>query len=100
MKVSEFFKVITTRPLNALNKISIAEIAQYTNIEGIKSKDPIADAEDILRKEWIFEIDAGHKLNHLDANGARLVFKDGSTLSFLIKKTQKEYTFNFRSYFV
>lgn len=100
MKVSEFFKVITTRPLNALNKISIAELAQYSDIGGIKSNNPIADAEAILRKEWIFEIDADHKLNHLDGNSARLVFKDGSTLSFLVKKTHKEYTFNFRPYFV
>jgi hypothetical protein len=84
MKICEAFKVSTTRPLSALNKVSIAELAQFTHTE-ICDKYPVAVAEDTIRKEWNFEVEHYHDLNHLDFKKAILWFKDGSSLTF---KTQ------------
>ena len=69
MKISEAFKVSTTRPLNALNVVSIAELAQYTPTE-ICDKYPVAVAENTIRKEWNFEVEHYHDLNYLDFNKA------------------------------
>ena len=81
MKISEAFNVATTRPLNALNVVSIAELAQFTPTE-ICGKYPIAVAEDTIRKEWNFEVEHYHDLNYLDFNKAVVWFKDGSSLTF------------------
>ena len=81
MKISEVFDVATTRPLSALNKVSIAELAQFTHTK-ICDKYPVAVAEDAIREEWNFEVDHYHDLNHLDFNKAVVWFKDGSSLTF------------------
>ena len=81
MKISEVFDVATTRPLSALNKVSIAELAQYIPFK-LCNKYPVAVAEDTIRKEWIYEVDHYHDLNHLDFNKAVVWFKDGSSLTF------------------
>lgn len=84
MQIASTFKVQTTRPLNALNSVSIAELAQFTNFD-TDGRFPVADAENTLRREWAFEIETLHDLNHLDAKKAVLWFKDGSTLTFTRK---------------
>jgi hypothetical protein len=85
MKISELFNVTTTRPLHALNKVSIAELAQFTPTK-ICDKYPVAVAEDTIREEWNFEVDHYHDLNHLDFNKAVVWFKDGSSLTFKSKR--------------
>lgn len=84
-KISEAFKVQTTRPLDNLNAVSIAELAQFTAFTS-DNQFPVADAENALRKEWAFEVDANHSLNHLDFKKAVLWFLDGSTLTFQVGK--------------
>jgi hypothetical protein len=79
-KIADTFNVKTTRPLNALNSVSIAELAQFTRFE-TDGRFPVADAESTLRREWAYEVDAMHDLNHLDMKKAVLWFKDGSTLT-------------------
>lgn len=81
MKISEAFHVTTYRPLNALDKVSVAELAQFTPTK-ICTKYPVAVAEDTIREEWNFEVDHYHDLNYLDFNTAIIWFKDGSTLIF------------------
>lgn len=87
VKIADQFAVVTTRPLNALHKVGIAELAQFTHFPADRVF-AIANAELAVRKEWSWEIDADHDLNHLTINDARVVFKDGSTLSFKTKKKQ------------
>jgi hypothetical protein len=85
VRISDVFKVATTRPLNALDKVSIAELAQFTPTK-ICVKYPVAVAEDTIREEWNFEVDHYHDLNYLDQNRAVVWFKDGSSLSFTKRK--------------
>jgi hypothetical protein len=83
-KIADTFKVVTTRPLNALNSVSIAELAQFTLVPtgGVF---PVADADITVRKEWRWEVDEGHGLERLTFKDACIVFKDGSTLTFKTK---------------
>jgi hypothetical protein len=81
MKISEAFAVSITRPLDALDTVSIAELAQFTPTK-ICDKYPIAVAEDAIREEWNFEVEHYHDLNYLDFNKAMIWFKDGSSLTF------------------
>lgn len=86
-KIAEEFKVVTTRPLNALDKVGIAELAQYTVVPtgGVF---PVADADITIRNEWWWEVDEGHGLERLTFEDACIVFKDGSTLTFKAKKVK------------
>lgn len=84
-KISEQFRVVTTRPLDALNSIGIAELAQYTQFP-VGGVFPIADADITIRNEWRWEVDEGHGLERLTFEDACIVFKDGSTLTFKKKK--------------
>lgn len=83
-KIADTFKVVTTRPLDALNSVSIAELAQFTLVPtgGVF---PVADADITVRKEWRWEVDEGHGLERLTFKDACIVFKDGSTLTFKTK---------------
>lgn len=85
MKISEAFKVTTTRPINALNVVGIAELAQFTDFPagGVFS---VADADITIRNEWRFEVDDGHGLERLTFKDACVYFKDGSSLTFSVKK--------------
>ena len=85
MKISEAFKVTTTRPLNALNVVGIAELAQFTDFSA-GGVFPVADADITIRNEWRFEVDDGHGLERLTFKDACVVFKDGSSLTFSVKK--------------
>lgn len=84
-KIADVFKVTTTRPLNALDRVSIAELAQFTPTE-ICNRYPVAVAEHSVLEEWLLEVDHDHDLNYLDFNRAVVWFKDGSSLTFQTKK--------------
>lgn len=84
MKIADAFKVTTTRPLNALDVVGIAELAQFTEFP-VGGVFPVADADITIRNEWRWEVDDGHGLEQLTFKDARVVFKDGSTLSFRVK---------------
>jgi hypothetical protein len=81
VQLSEVFNVTTTRPLDALDKVSIADLARFTPFQ-LCDKYPIAVAEDTIREEWNFEVEHYHDLNHLDFDKAVVWFKDGSSLTF------------------
>ena len=83
-KIADEFRVVTTRPLNALNSVGIAELAQFTFVP-IGGVFPVADADITVRKEWRWEVDEGHGLERLTFKDACIVFKDGSTLTFKTK---------------
>lgn len=84
MKLVDMFNVTTTRPLNALNVVGIAELAQFTDV-GYNTRLPCMEAEQDIRKEWSWEVDKEHEMNELSFNWARIVFKDGSMLKFEVK---------------
>jgi len=84
-KIADTFKVVTTRPLDALNSVGIAELAQYT-VFPTGGVFPVADADITIRNEWRWEVDEGHGLERLTFQDACIVFKDGSTLTFKTKK--------------
>ena len=84
-KIADTFKVVTTRPLDALDKVGIAELAQYT-VFPTGGVFPVADADITIRNEWRWEVDEGHGLERLTFQDACIVFKDGSTLTFKTKK--------------
>jgi hypothetical protein len=77
MKISEAFKVTTTRPLNALDKVGIAELVQYTNFDPKEAITKAVSADRAIRKEWSWEI-KDTDLNRLDFKGLQIGFKDGS----------------------
>lgn len=83
MKISNAFKVTTTRPLDALDKVGIAELAQFTNVD-LSGKYKVADAFNTIQDEWSFEV-LPSDLEFLDLHGARVLFKDGSSLTFKVK---------------
>jgi len=76
-KISEVFKVITTRPLNALDKVGIAELAQFTpfNLHDF----PFSAAWQALVNEWNFEYNPRDD-KYQTMNGLMMFFKDGSSL--------------------
>jgi len=83
MKLDKAFKITTTRPLNALDKVGIAELAQFTDVD-VSGKYKVADAFNKLYAEWSFEV-LDSDLEFLDLHGARILFKDGSSLTFKVK---------------
>lgn len=82
-KISDHFKVQFTRPLNNLSAVSIAELAQFTTFYS-DGRFILADAVETLHREWAYETDTDHELNHLDFDEAVVWFKDGSSLSFQV----------------
>lgn len=86
MKIAEYFTITTTRPLTALDKVGIAELAQFLPFDPSSNVTSVAAAFDELVKEYKWERDAEHGLEYLDWNHARMVFKDGSTLSYKVKR--------------
>lgn len=82
MKISEVFKVETTRPLSALNKVSIAELAQFTRF---KLHDfPFSAAWEALMNEWKFEYEMRDD-EFQTMSGLKMFFKDGSSLALARK---------------
>lgn len=80
-RVCEAFKsVVTVRPLDALNSVSIAELAQFTLFDPASSLTKAAAAFDTLQGEWSWEY-MPHDLEFLDWKGLRIYFKDGSSLA-------------------
>jgi hypothetical protein len=79
VKLADFFKVVITRPLNSLDKVSIAELAQFTEFDPKEGITMFASADLTLRREWPFEI-KDTDLNNFDFNSLYLCFKDGSHL--------------------
>lgn len=82
MKISEAFKVTTTRPLNALTKVGIAELAQFTPFT-LHSM-PFAAAWQALVNEWKFEYDMSDS-EYQTMSGLLMFFKDGSSLKLKVK---------------
>lgn len=80
MKISEYFRVTTSRPLNALDKVSIAELAQYTDFDPCAGITTMSSADQALRSEWKWEI-KDTDLNFLDFKALQIWFKDGSSIS-------------------
>ncbi len=75
-------KFETTRPLDALDKVGIADLAIYTPMG---QADTAQAVDQVLRAEWQWEIDHGHGLEFLDWRKGRIVFKDGSMITFKAK---------------
>lgn len=82
VRLSEVFKVSTTRPLSALDKVSIAELAQFTHFA--LHDLPFAGAWVALLKEWHFEYDMRDD-EYQTMSGLRMFFKDGSSLTLMRK---------------
>ena len=78
MKISEVFKVSTTRPLDALNKVGIAELAQFTHFT--LHDFPFSAAWQALMKEWTFEYDMRDD-EYQTLSGLKMFFKDGSSIT-------------------
>lgn len=78
MKISEVFKVTTTRPLNALNSVGIAELAQFTPIT-LHSM-PFSAAWQTLVNEWKFEYNPRDD-EYQTMSGLSMFFKDGSSIT-------------------
>jgi hypothetical protein len=79
MKICEVFLVEYSRPLNALDKVSIAELVQFTHFDPNESVTTAAAADRSIREEWKFEVD-DHELNFLDWRSLQIFFKDGSSI--------------------
>lgn len=86
-KIADMYNIKTSRPIEALDKVSIAELAQYTEFDEI-AKYPLAEAYSSLMAQWPFEIDktseTAYFLSHLDFTSARVFFNDGSCLMFSV----------------
>lgn len=78
MKISEVFKAVTTRPLDALNVVGIAELAQFTNF--VPHDFPFSAAWQALVNEWKFEYDMRDN-EYQTMSGLQMFFKDGSSLT-------------------
>jgi hypothetical protein len=72
--------------LNALDKVGIAELAQFLTFDPSSSVTPTAAAYDELAKEYKLERDMENCVEFLAWKHAKMVFKDGSTLAFNIKR--------------
>jgi len=77
VRLSEVFKVETTRPLSALDKVGIAELAQFTHFQ--LSDYPLAAAWEALMNEWKLEYDMRDD-EFQTMTGLQMFFKDGSSL--------------------
>ena len=82
VRLSEVFKVSTTRPLSALDKVSIAELAQFTHFT--LHDFPFAGAWSALMNEWKFEYDTRDDEYQM-MSGLKMFFKDGSSLTLARK---------------
>lgn len=83
--VKNTLKVETSRPLNALDKVGIAELAQFTRFDPNSHITVCAAADEAIRKAFDWEL-ADSPLDFLDYGKARIVFKDGSVISFSAKR--------------
>jgi len=79
MKICDAFLVKYSRPLNALDKVSIAELVQFTSFDPKDSITVAAAADRAIREEWKFEVE-DHVLNFLDWRALQIFFKDGSSI--------------------
>ena len=84
MKICEAFKVVTSRPLDALDKVGIAELVQFTWFDPKEAPTVAASADRAIRDEWRFEVEDS-ELNSLDWKGLRIGFKDGSAITLKLK---------------
>lgn len=82
VRMSEVFKVSTTRPLNALDKVGIAELAQFTHFA--LHDFPLSAAWQALIDEWRFEYQARDD-EFQTMSGLLMFFKDGSSLQLKVK---------------
>ena len=82
VRLSEVFKVSTTRPLNALDKVGIAELAQFTHFQ--LHDFPFSGAWEALMNEWKFEYDMRDD-EFQTMSGLKMFFKDGSSLALARK---------------
>lgn len=80
--ISSIFNVSVQRPLKALDVVSIADLAQHTEI----MTDGIYDADDTIRQEWRHGVDSHHDMNYLTNKSFRIRFLDGSYLTVLSKE--------------
>jgi len=78
MKISEVFKVTTTRPLDALNVVGIAELAQFTHF--VPHAMPFSSAWQALAYDWSFEYDMRDD-EYQTLSGLKMFFKDGSSIT-------------------
>lgn len=78
MKIAEAFKVTTTRPLDALDKVGIAELAQFTTFT--LHAMPFASAWQALVSDWSFEYDMNDN-EYQTLSGLKMFFKDGSSIT-------------------
>ncbi len=82
VRLSEVFKISTTRPLNALDKVGIAELAQFTHFT--LHDFPLFAAWSALMNEWKFEYDMRDD-EFQTMSGLKMFFKDGSSLTLARK---------------
>lgn len=80
VKICEAFKVVTSRPLDALDKVGIAELVQFTYFDPKEAPTIAASADRAIRKEWTWEIEDSD-INSLDWHSLCIKFKDGSTIN-------------------
>lgn len=85
MKICEAFSVEYSRPLDAIDKVAIAELAQFTVFDPSSSITKAAAAFDALQCEWSWEY-LQHDLEYLDFKGLRMFFKDGSSIKLKEKR--------------
>ena len=78
MKISEAFSVVTTRSLAALDKVGIAELAQFTNFT--LHAMPFSAAWQALVSDWSFEYDMNDN-EYQTLAGLKMFFKDGSSIA-------------------
>ncbi len=81
MKIAEAFKVTTTRSLDALDKVGIAELAQFTTFT-LHSM-PFSAAWQALVSEWPFEYNMNDN-EYQTMGGLKMFFKDGSSITLKV----------------
>lgn len=77
MKIADVFKVTTSRPLDALDKVGIAELAQFTHFT--LHNMPFSAAWQALIADWAFEYDPSDN-EYQTLSGLKMFFKDGSSI--------------------
>ena len=75
-----FWKVKTKRPSDNPDVVSIAELAQFVEVDPDQMY-ALQRAYDTLRQEYIYEIREDNRDYYVDFNGFCAVFGDGSTLT-------------------
>jgi len=75
-----FWSVKTKRPADNPDVVSIAELAQYVEVDSDQIY-ALQRAYDTLRQEYSYEIRESNDDYYVDFNGFCAVFGDGSTLT-------------------